>query len=114
MTKTVLVTGASGFVAAHVLHDFLGAGYNVRAAVRSESTANKVRKTHGKYGDALSFAIIPDIAATGAFDEAVKGVDGVGSLLLESTWYDKANRHKGYPHCLPFRSQCRGLRQRPL
>jgi uncharacterized protein YbjT (DUF2867 family) len=77
MTQTVLITGASGFIAAHVLNAFLQAGFKVRAAVRSEKTAEKVRKTHGKYGDALSFVIVPDIAVAGAFDEAVKGVDGV-------------------------------------
>ncbi len=77
--ETVLVTGASGFIAAHVLNSFLSHGYNVRGTVRSEETANKVRKTHGKYGDKLSFAIVNDVAAPGAFDEAVKGVDGVCS-----------------------------------
>ncbi|KAI9717258.1 MAG: hypothetical protein M1812_004785 [Candelaria pacifica] len=77
--ETILITGASGFVAAHVLNAFLSHGYNVRGTVRSEETANKVRKTHGKYGDKLSFAIVKDVAAPGAFDEAVKGVDGVCS-----------------------------------
>lgn len=30
-----------------------------------------------KYADALSFTFVKDILAPGAFDEAVKGVDGV-------------------------------------
>ena len=80
MTQTVLVTGASGFVAGHVLNYFLEAGFNVRAAVRSEKTAENVRKTHSRFGDALSFTIVPDMAAPNAFDEAVKGVDGVRKL----------------------------------
>lgn len=74
--ETILVTGASGFMAAHILNEFLGHGYKVRGTVRSEASADKVRKTHGKYGDKLSFAIVKDVAAPGAFDEAVKGVDG--------------------------------------
>jgi len=45
--------------------------------VRSESTAQKVRDVHQGAGDRLSFAIVPDISAQNAFDEAVKGVDGV-------------------------------------
>jgi nucleoside-diphosphate-sugar epimerase len=77
MAKTVLVTGASGFIATHIVNAFLERGYNVRGTVRSESTAAKVKKTHPKYQDQLSFAIVPDIAAANAFDEAVKGVDGV-------------------------------------
>lgn len=75
--QTILVTGASGFVAAHVLTAFLSAGYKVRGTVRSESTAEKVRKTHSEWSSQLSFAIVPDIRDPSAFDEAVKGVDGV-------------------------------------
>lgn len=75
--KTVLITGGSGFVAAHVLNSFLHQGYNVRATVRSNETAEKVKKSHSKYVDQLSFAIVKDVAEDGAFDEAVKGVDGV-------------------------------------
>ncbi|KAH7056993.1 putative cinnamoyl-CoA reductase [Macrophomina phaseolina] len=76
---TILITGGSGFVAAHVLNSFLERGYNVRTTVRSEATAEKVRKTHKKYAESgqLSFAIVQDVAAPGGFDEAVKGVDGV-------------------------------------
>ncbi len=80
-SQLILLTGASGFVAAHVLNSLLQHGYKVRGTVRSEATADKVRKTHSHLlkGDAsrLTFAIVPDVAATGAFDEAVKGVDGV-------------------------------------
>ena len=76
---TVLVTGASGFVAAHVMNEFLDNGYHVVGTVRSEASAGNVRETHGKYGDKLSFAIVKDITEPGAFDEAVKGVDGVST-----------------------------------
>lgn len=77
--QTILVTGGSGFLAAHVLNVFLEKGYNVRTTVRSEATADKVRKTHKKYTESgqLSFAIVKDVAAPGGHDEAVKGVDGV-------------------------------------
>ncbi|KAF2091590.1 putative cinnamoyl-CoA reductase [Saccharata proteae CBS 121410] len=75
--QTVLVTGGSGFLAAHVLTSFLERGYHVRTTVRSDATAEKVKKTHQKYLSKLSFAIVKDVAEPGAFDEAVKGVDGV-------------------------------------
>lgn len=77
--QTVLVTGGSGFVAAHVLNAFLDRGYNVRTTVRSQSSVDKVKKSHGHYGDQLSFAIVPDVQTPGAFDEAVKGVQGVSA-----------------------------------
>jgi uncharacterized protein YbjT (DUF2867 family) len=75
--KVILVTGGSGFVAAHVLQSFLSRGYNVKTTVRSQSSADKVKQTHAQYTDQLSFAIVPDITVPGAFDDAVKGVDGV-------------------------------------
>ncbi|KXJ88192.1 hypothetical protein Micbo1qcDRAFT_138545 [Microdochium bolleyi] len=77
MAPTVLVTGASGFVAAHVVDKFLQKGYHVRGTVRSERTAETVRATYPEHAEQLSFAIVPDMAAPGAFDEAVKGVDGI-------------------------------------
>ncbi|KAL2842724.1 hypothetical protein BJY01DRAFT_216408 [Aspergillus pseudoustus] len=77
MTETILVTGASGFVAAHVVEAFLREGYNVRGTVRSEKTASDVLQTTAKYAEQLRFAIVPDIAAPHAFDDAVKGLDGV-------------------------------------
>jgi nucleoside-diphosphate-sugar epimerase len=75
--QTVLVTGASGFVASHVVEAFLKAGFKVVGTVRSQATAQNVLKTQKHAGGNLSFAIVPDIAAPNAFDEAVKGVDGV-------------------------------------
>jgi len=76
---TILVTGGSGFVAAHVLNAFLSRDeYQIRATVRSQSSGEKIMKTHAQYADRLSFVIVKDITTPGAFDEAVKGVDGVG------------------------------------
>jgi len=75
--KTVLITGGSGFVAAHVLNAFLSRGYNVRTTVRSQATADKVKKSHSHHTDKLSFYIVDDVQTPGGFDEAVKGVDGV-------------------------------------
>ncbi|KAF7521459.1 hypothetical protein G7054_g12432 [Neopestalotiopsis clavispora] len=74
----VLVTGASGFIGTNIVAEFLKAGYHVRGTVRSESSARTAREAHPEY-DAryLSFSIVPDIVKKGAFDEAVKGVDGV-------------------------------------
>ncbi|KAK5135718.1 hypothetical protein LTR08_004704 [Meristemomyces frigidus] len=79
--NTVLLTGASGFVGFRVLRYTLEHGYNVRAAVRSEAKAEAVRsnpvlKALGKDAQ-LSFVIVPDFIAPGAFDEAVKGVEGI-------------------------------------
>ena len=52
----------------------------MRGTVRSEESANNVRTTFSQYGDQLSFVIVPDISVSGAFDNAVLGVDGVSAL----------------------------------
>lgn len=79
--KTILITGASGFVATHVVKAFLERGYQVRGTIRSEQTATNVRKNFLEYSDRLSFTIVEDIAQPGAFDEAVQGVDGVSYMF---------------------------------
>ncbi|KAF9890129.1 hypothetical protein FE257_006290 [Aspergillus nanangensis] len=77
--ETVLITGASGFIATHIVDAFLQAGHTVRGTVRSQSTADRVKQTFLEYvsKDKLTFAIVPDIGVPHAFDEAVKGVTGV-------------------------------------
>ncbi|CAG9992129.1 unnamed protein product [Clonostachys byssicola] len=93
MAKTVLITGASGFIATHTIDAFLRKGYNVRGTVRSEKSGSDVLKTHSKYPGQLSLAIVPDIAAPNAFDEAVKGVDGIihqaSPFILNATDFEK-------------------------
>ncbi|KAF2802942.1 NAD(P)-binding protein [Mytilinidion resinicola] len=75
--QTILVTGANGFVASHVVRTLLAAGYNVRAAVRSTSSTERMKEIHAPYVSQLSFIIVPDMTAPGAFDEAVKRVSGI-------------------------------------
>ncbi|KAJ5345954.1 NAD dependent epimerase/dehydratase [Penicillium brevicompactum] len=75
--QTILITGASGFVASHVLAQFLQAGYHVRGTVRSAATAEKVRQGFAQYESQLDFAIVEDVGKPGAFDAAVEGVTGV-------------------------------------
>ncbi|KAJ8103048.1 hypothetical protein POJ06DRAFT_181624, partial [Lipomyces tetrasporus] len=71
----VLLTGATGFIAVHVLKLLLSKGYTVRATVRS---AGKSAFLRDKFATTkLSFAIVPDIALPGAFDDAVKDMDYV-------------------------------------
>lgn len=40
---TVLVSGASGYIGAHVVKTLLDRGYSVRGTVRSTSNKNKIR-----------------------------------------------------------------------
>lgn len=76
--KLILVTGVSGFIAAHAVIALLDGGYQVRGTVRSEKSAEKVRKTYSAYSNKFSVAVVPDMSAKNAFDEAVKDIHGVG------------------------------------
>jgi len=80
MTK-VLLTGGSGFIAAHILDILLDGGHSVITTVRSEEKASKIREAHPNTPtDKLDFRIVPDIAVPGAFDEAVK-IDGLEAVI---------------------------------
>lgn len=72
MTR-VLLTGGSGFIAAHTLDILLERGHSVVTTVRSQEKADKIKAANQKYADKgqLDFAIVPDIAQEGAFDKAV-------------------------------------------
>ncbi|KUJ23656.1 NAD(P)-binding protein [Mollisia scopiformis] len=77
-SQTILITGASGFVASHIIHAFLEAGYKVRGTVRSSSSIEKVKAAQGPLSSNLTFYIVPDLASPpSAYAEAIKGVSGV-------------------------------------
>ena len=67
---SVLVTGANGFLAFHVVRTLLDRGYTVVGTVRSESKSNILRRKLGS--DRLDFAVVEDITAPGAFDAVLK------------------------------------------
>ncbi|KAI0446172.1 putative cinnamoyl-CoA reductase [Xylaria telfairii] len=77
-SKTLLITGATGFVGFHVLLKALEGGWAVRAAVRSTSKsdfiANHPKITALNRSDRLSFVEVPDICDQNAYDEAIKNV----------------------------------------
>jgi nucleoside-diphosphate-sugar epimerase len=69
----VLLTGGSGFIAAHVLDILLDHGFNVVTTVRSQTKGDWILKAHpGLSQEKLSYAVVEDIAKEGAFDEVVK------------------------------------------
>jgi hypothetical protein len=76
-TSIVLVTGANGHVASHIVDQLLALtdGPVVRGTVRSQKSVNllashyKGRVSEGRF----EIICVPDMLADGAFDEAVKG-----------------------------------------
>lgn len=71
MTK-VFVTGASGFIAKHILRELLENGYEVRASVRSDRRKDELK---GLFLDSsLEFATL-DLTRDEGWQDALKGCD---------------------------------------
>ncbi|KAL2673686.1 hypothetical protein Neosp_012129 [[Neocosmospora] mangrovei] len=97
--ELILLTGATGFLGHRVLVLALQAGYRVRCAVRSAKGIDKILATEsvkklGALTRKISWIIVPDITAPGAYDEAVIDVQymvhvasPVGDIR---TWGDSA------------------------
>ncbi|KAH0493525.1 hypothetical protein TgHK011_000189 [Trichoderma gracile] len=87
--QTLLVTGANGFVAQHIINEALTRGFNVRGTVRSESSAAKIRPVFSSHGAKFSVAVVPDLTNKDlyapAFAESpapITGVINVAAPLL--------------------------------
>ncbi len=94
----VLITGATGYLGHLVLIEALKAGYPVRLAVRTESKLRRLldgTTVKSLLGDnlhqRLSWTIIPDMAAPGAYDEAVKGVKYIIHVASPVPTFGSAN-----------------------
>src|ERR1700744_5591733 len=90
----VLVSGASGYIAAWVVKRLLEEGYAVRGTVRSKSKGEYLSNLFQSFGDKFEYVIVEDIEKVaftqlcqdilglnqrqeGAFDEVVRGVDAI-------------------------------------
>jgi hypothetical protein len=73
--STVLVTGANGFIASHIVDQLLQLDYKVRGTVRTEEKGKWVQNFFDdKYGKGkLELVVVPAMEVKGAFDDAVKG-----------------------------------------
>ena len=81
--KTILVTGASGYIAKHIVLQLLAEGYHVRASLRSIKRAGEVRdavRQHLAKGvnldKQLDFVEL-DLEKDAGWDSALKGVDAL-------------------------------------
>ncbi|KAJ7596413.1 hypothetical protein C8J56DRAFT_917374 [Mycena floridula] len=73
----ILVSGVNGYIGIWVARYLLEKGYLVRGTVRSDSKGRFLEEMFASYGDKFECMIVEDITADGAFDEAVKGVEGI-------------------------------------
>lgn len=67
----VLISGATGFIAQHIVDNLLRENYKVIGTVRSESKAEKLKSQFGNNPNFIT-ELVPDIAAPNAFDEVLR------------------------------------------
>lgn len=94
----VLVTGSSGYIASWVVHTLLAQGFDVRGTVRSQEKGEYLKKKFSGESDKtlkgkFEYVIVEDIEKEGAFDEVVKGVDGIEHVA--SPFHFKADDPQG-------------------
>lgn len=74
----VLVTGASGYIAVHVVHQALQAGFKVVGTVRSDKKGQYLKDLFAKqHPGKFEYTIVEDLEKEGGFDQAVQGVEAV-------------------------------------
>ncbi|WOO78577.1 NADPH-dependent aldehyde reductase ARI1 [Vanrija pseudolonga] len=78
--STILVTGASGYIGCHTVGTLLDAGYRVRVTTRSLPKAEYIRSLFPSHAGAIEHAIVEEMTAPGAYDDAVASVSGVVHL----------------------------------
>lgn len=71
----VLLTGANGFVASHILEGLVERNYHIVATVRSEDKAKEILTLHPSWERHITFVYIPDITREGAYDETFATAD---------------------------------------
>jgi nucleoside-diphosphate-sugar epimerase len=74
-SSTVLVTGVNGFIGSHIADQFLKYGYKVRGTSRDPKKHTWLCTLFDKaYGTGrFELVSVPDMEASGAYDDAVKG-----------------------------------------
>jgi nucleoside-diphosphate-sugar epimerase len=84
----VLITGANGFIGSHIVKGLLKQGYAVRGTVRSEDKAAWIKEAMAESKPSATFetVLVPDSTAAGAWDQAVKGVDGIVHVAGDMTF----------------------------
>lgn len=91
----VLITGATGHIAAHTVKQFLERGYRVRGTVRDLKTAAwLVEDVFQTFADSgfLELVHVPDLGAEHAFDDAIKGVSAIVHIASILTFAGDPNQ----------------------
>ncbi|KAJ5572520.1 hypothetical protein N7450_009504 [Penicillium hetheringtonii] len=95
MSRFVLVTGATGFIGAHIVDALLTRGIRVRGATRSLEKANIMIQARPQFSHLLEFVQVGDFETRTpeGLEAAVQGVDGIIHTASPFT-YNTTNNEK--------------------
>lgn len=79
MTRTVFVSGASGFIAQNIVKLLIEKGYNVIGTVRTAEKGESLKKCLAS--EKFTYEIVPDISVEGAFDKVLEKHSEINVLL---------------------------------
>lgn len=94
---TVLVTGATGFIAQHIVKLLISKGYNVVGTVRLDQKGQRLaNNAKGAGPGKFEYSIVPDMVKKGAFDHVFVDFPQItvvlhtaSPFLLDTTDYEK-------------------------
>ena len=75
--KPVLVTGATGFIGAHIVDNLLARGFRVRGTTRSLAKGKAMVDARPEHKGNLEFVQIRDFEKSADFTEAVGGAGAI-------------------------------------
>jgi len=78
--STIFITGATGFIGAHVTSVALKAGYRVRLGIRKPEQAQTIMKQFPEHAAKIETCLVPDITKSESFKSALAGVDYIFHL----------------------------------
>ncbi|KAK5711763.1 hypothetical protein LTR15_012358 [Elasticomyces elasticus] len=90
----ILVTGANGSVGGAVSIQILKAGYHLRAVVRNEEKGEYLReglKARGYGEESVQVVLVPNMAAPGSLDEALKGCIAIAHVASDVSFGHNPN-----------------------
>ncbi|KAJ5110571.1 hypothetical protein N7532_001106 [Penicillium argentinense] len=89
----VLVTGATGFIGAHVVDNLLAKGLKVRGSTRSAAKGEEMKAARPQYASRLDFVVVEDFTQIGVFDSVMEGIDAV-IHVASPFFYDTTNNEQ--------------------
>lgn len=77
---SVLVTGITGYIGAHVAHAYLSAGFQVRGTVRSAAKGEYLRSLFDKEFPGKFELVVADLGDADSLVAAARGIDGIAHV----------------------------------